>query len=207
MCHFPFPRLLCFRGSLPPLVRCGVVPLLLALAATVVVGVVQLPAFSITLQGLVATLLPAAEAADGTSYTLLGLGLALPHAAGDYAGTSALAVRALQAALLGTLLAVPLSYTSRTFRLVGTPHSKGTQAALLRCAQRCFAWAGLDVFVLTILAGLAAKVSSAEQQLLPVLSTAPACPPASGRPKAEGVPLSTRRPLAARAVRAVHAGR
>ena len=160
MCHFPFPRLLCFRGSLPPLVRCGVVPLLLALAATVVVGVVQLPAFSITLQGRVGPLLPAAEAADSTSSTLLGRGLALPHAAGDYAGTSALAVRALQAALLGTLLAVPLLWLLLLSVLWAAPLSKGTQAALLRCAQRCFAWAGLDVFVLTILAGLAARVQA-----------------------------------------------
>ena len=153
VCNFPFERLLCKSGVLPAWVRCGVVLLLLALAAATVVGVAVLPAFTITWQGLVATLLPAD--AVSVSSSLLSLGLQLPQAAGTYAGSSGVAVRLLQLLLIGTLLVAPLLWLLLLTLLWAAPLSVAAQRRLLRAAERCFAWAGLDVFVLTILAGLA----------------------------------------------------
>ena len=153
LCDEPFARLLCFRGRLPWLVRRGVAPLLLALGFLVVYSVAFLPAFTVTMEGLVATLLPP-EAAAATR-TLLTVGLELPRSAGHAAGSSPFMVSAAEIIFICVLLVLPLAWLALLALLWAAPLTAAQQRRVVRAAERCFAWAAPDVFVLTIIAGLA----------------------------------------------------
>jgi hypothetical protein len=150
LCRHEFARmpLTGHRALLPRWVRISVPALLLGCAAVILFAGTALPSFTLRFDGAVGLLL----AQPTRTYSLIEVAALLPSNTGPHESSTIAWI--LTSILFATVIAAPFVLVVVLVYLWITPMTITRQAAVLRLAERLYAWSCLDVFLVTIVLGL-----------------------------------------------------